>query len=168
MGFEPTYDGFANHCLTAWLPHLDVRRFQRQRPDDRKRAEDDTWSAQNQASFPTYSKPPHWRDRALDRLPGPDQERQKIGRAGGAWPGIRRTRGRQLQRGCAGVAQGKWRRHWVRWRPQQALRPCPNCNTACEERRTRGTPQRRRWRSGARSAGSTKLDMATKRARCAF
>ena len=21
MGFEPTYDGFANHCLTAWLPH---------------------------------------------------------------------------------------------------------------------------------------------------
>lgn len=21
MGFEPTCDGFANHCLTAWLPH---------------------------------------------------------------------------------------------------------------------------------------------------
>lgn len=24
MGFEPTYDGFANHCLAAWLPHRDV------------------------------------------------------------------------------------------------------------------------------------------------
>lgn len=21
MGFEPTYVGFANRCLTAWLPH---------------------------------------------------------------------------------------------------------------------------------------------------
>jgi len=21
MGFEPTYDGFANRCLTTWLPH---------------------------------------------------------------------------------------------------------------------------------------------------
>ena len=24
MGFEPTYDGFANHCLTTWLPHHGV------------------------------------------------------------------------------------------------------------------------------------------------
>lgn len=24
-GFEPAYDGFANHCLTAWLPHLGGR-----------------------------------------------------------------------------------------------------------------------------------------------
>ena len=22
MGFEPTYNGFANHCLTTWLPRL--------------------------------------------------------------------------------------------------------------------------------------------------
>ncbi len=21
MGFEPTYEGFANLCLTTWLPH---------------------------------------------------------------------------------------------------------------------------------------------------
>ena len=25
MGFEPTYDGFANRCLTAWLPRRDLR-----------------------------------------------------------------------------------------------------------------------------------------------
>ena len=27
MGFEPTYDGFANRCLTTWLPHHPERAF---------------------------------------------------------------------------------------------------------------------------------------------
>jgi hypothetical protein len=27
MGFEPTYDGFANRCLTTWLPRRKARRL---------------------------------------------------------------------------------------------------------------------------------------------
>lgn len=35
MGFEPTYDGFANHCLAAWLPH---RMFQKRLLNERGEA----------------------------------------------------------------------------------------------------------------------------------
>ncbi len=35
MGFEPTYNGFANHCLTTWLP----------RPKELLHHRGDDWSA---------------------------------------------------------------------------------------------------------------------------
>jgi hypothetical protein len=33
MGFEPTYDGFANRCLTTWLPRQTISPVTRREPD---------------------------------------------------------------------------------------------------------------------------------------
>jgi hypothetical protein len=41
MGFEPTYNGFANRCLTTWLPRQ-IDRERRIALKSRKRREGDT------------------------------------------------------------------------------------------------------------------------------